>query len=318
MSQWYYSDAQRNRHGPLPAGTMVDLDARGALAADTLVWRDGLAQWQPWRELRGELIAAAPAPDPVPAADPPVAPMHPAGDTAARAPAMATEPRSPYAPPAASLAAADDHVAGGEVVPAGFLKRFAALAIDSLVVGIAYYAILIAAVLALGIGLAGLTGGDPGAAGAGVMGLLALVYLIYPVMSALYYVGFESSSRQATLGKMAVGIKVTDDSGRRLSRGQALARWASHLLCYVTIYIGYLMAAFTERKRGLHDMVAGTLVVDQWAYTAHPERQRRELGAVTIVVLVLAAMAILAYVAVIVAIAIPAYQTYVQRAAGGG
>ena len=314
MSQWYYSDAQRNRHGPVPTDAMAELHAAGALSADTLVWRDGLANWQPWRELSGEVVAA-PATS---AVSPATASADPTVHDAPAQPYASAEPRSPYAPPTASLAAADDHVAGGDVVYAGFWKRFAALAIDSLVVGIAYYAVLIAAVLVLGIGLAGFTGGDPGAAGAGVMGLLALVYLIYPVMSALYYVGFESSSRQATLGKMAVGIKVTGDGGRRLSRGQALARWASHLLCYVTVYIGYLMAAFTDRKRGLHDMVAGTLVVDQWAYTAHPERQRRELGAVTVVVIVLAAMAVLAYVAILVAIAIPAYQTYVQRAAGGG
>lgn len=314
MSQWYYSDAQRNRHGPVPADTMAELHAAGGLSGDTLVWREGLANWQPWRELAGEVV-----PTPAPVA-PTVTRATAGPDSPPDAPAnpyAIAEPRSPYAPPTASLDAAELHVAGGEVVYAGFWKRFAALAIDSLVVGIVYYALLIAAVLVLGLGIAGF-GADSGAAGAGVMGLLALVYLVYPVISGLYYAGFESSARQATLGKMAVGIKVTDDHGRRLSRGQALARWASHLLCYLTIYIGYLMAAFTERKRGLHDRVAGTLVVDQWAYTGQPERQRRELGAVTVVVIALSVLAILAYLAVIVAIAVPAYQQYVQRAAGGG
>ena len=58
MSQWYYSDAQRNRHGPVPTDAMAELHAAGALSADTLVWRDGLANWQPWRELSGEVVAA--------------------------------------------------------------------------------------------------------------------------------------------------------------------------------------------------------------------------------------------------------------------
>ncbi|WP_196778613.1 RDD family protein [Cognatilysobacter tabacisoli] len=312
MSQWYYSDAQRNRHGPVATETMAELHAAGDLAADTLVWRDGLASWQPWSALVGEVVPAS--------AGPAAAVSHATAgpDAPADAPAnpyAMAEPRSPYAPPATSVDPAELHVAGGEVVYAGFWKRFAALAIDSLLVGVVYYALLIAAVLVAGVGMAGF-GADSGAAGAGMLGLLAMVYLMYPVISALYYAGFESSARQATLGKMAVGIKVTDEHGRRLSRGQALARWASHLLCYVTIYIGYLMAAFTDRKRGLHDMVAGTLVVDQWAYTGQPERQRRDLGTVTVVVIALAVLAMLAYAAVIVAIAIPAYQQFVQGAAG--
>ena len=53
---------------------------------------------------------------------------------------------------------------------------------------------------------------------------------------------------------------------------------ATASLSYLTLYIGFLMAAFTERKQALHDMVAGTLVVDRWAYTEHPELQRRGLG----------------------------------------
>ena len=59
------------------------------------------------------------------------------------------------------------------------------------------------------------------------------------------------------------------------------------------------MAAFTDRKRALHDMLAGTLVVDRWAYTSHPERQRTELGTVTIVILVIGGLLILAYLALI-------------------
>ena len=62
--------------------------------------------------------------------------------------------------------------------------------------------------------------------------------------------------------------------------------------------IGYIMAAFTDRKRALHDMLAGTLVVDRWAFTSQPERQRHELGTVTIVVLVLSAVLIVVYFAV--------------------
>ena len=111
---------------------------------------------------------------------------------------------------------------------------------------------------------------------------------------------------------------VTDADGRRLGRGRALGRSASHLLCYMTLYIGYIMAGFTERKRGLHDMVASTLVVDRWAFTHDPGRQQKGLGTVAIIVLILGALLIVAYIAIMAAIALPAYQSYMERAAAGG
>ena len=67
MTQWYYSDNERNRHGPLDGAEMIERHRRGELGPDTLVWREGLPQWQPWRELAAELIAEpgfAGAPDP--------------------------------------------------------------------------------------------------------------------------------------------------------------------------------------------------------------------------------------------------------------
>jgi hypothetical protein len=59
------------------------------------------------------------------------------------------------------------------------------------------------------------------------------------------------------------------------------------------------MAGLSERKQGLHDMAASTLVVDKWAFTAHPERQRRELGTVTIIAIVLSVLILLGYIALI-------------------
>ena len=224
-----------------------------------------------------------------------------------------------YAPPSAVVEdVGDGFRSGDEVVHAGFWRRAAALFIDSFAVGIAFYAVIFAAMLVLGIG--GMAGvGDIDSLGAGAIGgIIAVIYLAYPIISALYYVGMESSGTQATLGKMAVGIKVTDADGHRLRRGQALGRWVSHLLCYITLYIGYIMAGFTERKRGLHDMVANTLVVDRWAYTHDPGRQRKGLGPVAIIVLILGGLLVVAYIAILAAIALPAYQGYVERAATGG
>ncbi|MCF7221568.1 RDD family protein [Marilutibacter chinensis] len=320
MSQWYYSDTMNRRQGPVGADALAGLHREGRIGPETLVWRDGMANWQPWHTVSAEILSGPPT-DPAPIAAAAAGTLAAGTNPYEVVPATATQaaaPASPYAPPGSQLSDQGDFQAGGEIVYAGFWKRFAALAIDNFLIGIAYYALIIVAMIALGIG-AGAFGdldAGSGAAMGGFIGLMAVIYLAYPVLSALYYVSFESSSKQATLGKMAVGIKVTDDTGHRLSRGRALGRWASHLLCYLTLYIGYLMAAFTDRKRGLHDMVAGTLVVDRWAYTASPQLQRRDLGAVTIVIIVLAALVVVAYAAIMLAIAIPAYQGYLERAGG--
>ncbi|MFR0657088.1 hypothetical protein SB719_21330, partial [Pantoea sp. SIMBA_079] len=73
-----------------------------------------------------------------------------------------------------------------------------------------------------------------------------------------------------------------------------------HLLNYLTLYIGYLVALFTRRKQGLHDLVASTYVVDQWAYTGFPERQERGLGTVATVILVIWAVLMLLGVGLVI------------------
>jgi uncharacterized RDD family membrane protein YckC len=71
----------------------------------------------------------------------------------------------------------------------------------------------------------------------------------------------NSSEKQATYGKMAMGIKVTDLEGRRISFWRGLGREFAKFLSAIILMIGYIMAAFTERKQALHDIIAGTLVV---------------------------------------------------------
>ena len=77
----------------------------------------------------------------------------------------------------------------------------------------------------------------------------------------LYFALMESSRFQGTLGKMAVQIKVTDLEGNRLTFGRATGRHFGKIVSGLTLGIGYIMAAFTEKKQGLHDIMAGCLVV---------------------------------------------------------
>ena len=78
----------------------------------------------------------------------------------------------------------------------------------------------------------------------------------------LYYSYMESSKYQATLGKLALGIKVTDVRGGSIDFSKALLRNLSKYLSAFILYIGYIMIIFDDRKQGLHDKIADTLVVN--------------------------------------------------------
>ena len=107
-----------------------------------------------------------------------------------------------------------------------------------------------------------------GAAGRAVsmpfVGVRLVILIIRGVFSALvswiYEAALESSPYQATLGKMALGMKVTDLAGNRISFARATGRHFAKYVSGMIFFIGYIMAGFTERKQALHDMIAGTLV----------------------------------------------------------
>jgi uncharacterized RDD family membrane protein YckC len=86
------------------------------------------------------------------------------------------------------------------------------------------------------------------------------------VIGWLYYSFMESSVHQATLGKMALGIKVTNESGARIGFGQATGRFFGKILSAIILGIGFLMVAFTAKKQGLHDKLAHTLVVNKYNF----------------------------------------------------
>jgi len=81
------------------------------------------------------------------------------------------------------------------------------------------------------------------------------------VIGWLYDALQESSPKQGTLGKQAVGIAVTDMDGKRITFGKASGRHLCKFLSTLILMIGYIMVAFTEKKQALHDILAGTLVV---------------------------------------------------------
>ena len=93
--------------------------------------------------------------------------------------------------------------------------------------------------------------------------LIGFIFVISICAQWLYYALMESSNKQATIGKMILGIVVTDMYGRKITFGKASGRYFGKIISKLILNIGYIIAAFTEKKQALHDLIAGCLVVNK-------------------------------------------------------
>jgi len=292
MTEWYYAEGQQ-RQGPLLAEELRQRFQRGEISLTTLVWREGYPQWKPVSEavdelqlqnltsagenlgsgfdLRGDYSAIDNGTAPLPGTG---------GGT-----------YSPYTAPGATDSYGSAVVTGGEVVYAGFWKRYAAYFLDSVVVAI------INVPVSLVFNLIGAASGNETLAV--VLSMVAMLGGF--VIGIGYYAGFHASKGGATLGKMAVGIKVVRSDGERITFLRGVGRYFGFILSSLTLMIGFIMAAFTERKQALHDMLCDTLVVDKWAFTENAGFQERGLGTVTIVILVISGILTVASIALVIA-----------------
>lgn len=163
-----------------------------------------------------------------------------------------------------------------EVIPAavtfsyaGFWMRFAAAFIDWAILSLTGVLLiplmyLFGAIAALfGAALGAIIGGGEGAAitALGAGGLV--VFLVGLIINWLYYALMERSKLQATLGKLALGIIVVDLNGQRITFDRATRRYFAKYVSGLVLFIGFIMAAFTERKQALHDIMAGCLVIQK-------------------------------------------------------
>src|SRR5262245_25207930 len=137
-----------------------------------------------------------------------------------------------------------------QVAYGGFWIRLVAYIIDAIILNIVTYAVA----LILGVSLvpADPQNYDPS---------LNLVYLIAFVIGWIYFALMDSSVRGATLVKMAMGLRVVTSDGQRLSFLNATGRYFAKIISAIILFIGFIMIGFTDKKRGLHDMIAGTLVI---------------------------------------------------------
>jgi uncharacterized RDD family membrane protein YckC len=307
---WYYADNGRQM-GPVDEAALDDLVRQGLVKDNTLVWREGMAAWQPHSTARPRPVptpvasapaAAAPAPAPIPT---PIAAStetrycaecgrgYPANELGmvgnvavcgacrpavmqrmAAAPPPAAQGygaqpygAQPYAQPYGAVPGAAQQMMMGGTRYAGFWIRFVARLIDGIIVGIVGFIITLPLTMLLGVGSVGLSGafgrGDPAAAMAAIpalLGFIGISTLLRIVISGAYEVYFLTT-KGATPGKMALGLKVIKPDGTPISIGLATGRYFGLMLSAIILWIGYIMAGFDPEKRALHDRLCETRVV---------------------------------------------------------
>jgi uncharacterized RDD family membrane protein YckC len=166
---------------------------------------------------------------------------------------------NPYRAPV-SNSAPSKAMEGEFVGYGGFWRRVAAHIIDQFVVFALLFAISLPfMVVAVALGGAGGLEGDEVSPAEIIVQLLSGVAQLAVLIA--YAWGLPSSKYQATVGKMAMGMKVTDLYGQRISFMNAAGRALSKCISAIILYFGFFMIGWDERKQGLHDKIAGTLVL---------------------------------------------------------
>jgi uncharacterized RDD family membrane protein YckC len=228
---WYYVSSA-GRTGPVTDSELATLARNGTVTPGTLVWTDGQPDWMPLSSARPDLLAGEVAGVNVPV----VGGVALAG---ANKDMTVQRMREGFAP-------------GVEAAKyAGFWIRLVAKFID----GIALQVVLLPLQFMLGAGVAAST--DAGAASAAG----GLLYLLFSIAVPLAYTGFMTGKFGATLGKMALGLKVVNPDMTPVGMGRAFGRAAGEWVSSLVLGIGYLIAAFDSEKRALHDHIASTRVI---------------------------------------------------------
>jgi len=235
--------------GPIPLAYVEDRVRSGAWPTTVNVAAVGSSAWRPF--IAPAASAAAPRPAAPPADQQATVAFsamasQPAASASGGGFAVASAPVASWPAPAAG-----DLLPEGPIVHGGFWRRFAANTLDSIILGLA---ITVLSLIMIG-----------GAAATGSLGLVLTVTFLFYILAIvgfwLYFAKLESGSGQATIGKRVMDLKVTDDRGQRIGFGRATGRFFGKIISGMILNIGYMMAGWTGRKQGLHDMMAGTCVV---------------------------------------------------------
>lgn len=162
-----------------------------------------------------------------------------------------------------SSAAAPGYTAAQASQPyAGFWIRLVAYLVDNIVLGAALVPLFI--IFCLPIIMSAVKNADRGFDQGPPPALFGLVFMLIPlviIVEWLYEALLTSSRWQGTIGKRILRLKVTDDFGNKITFARSTGRFFAKMLSRMVMYAGFIMVAFMERKRGLHDIICSTQVL---------------------------------------------------------
>jgi len=269
---WYYAEGGA-QNGPVAEEEFAELVRVGKVRADSLVWREGMANWQPYSTVAEPSPGAPP---PVLSSPPSTAPIstsevvcHECGTVVAKENAIqygsiwVCANCKPVFVQKLREGARVPVAAAGQLDYAGFWIRFGAKFIDNLILMVV---VLVPFVIIMFVWLIpSMTSRSFGAAAGGPDPMLQLMLQIgfqFGYWAVLVgYSTFFLGKYGATPGKMACGLKVVMSDGSKISYGRAFGRGMAELLSNVLCSIGYIIAAFDDQKRALHDHMCDTRVV---------------------------------------------------------
>lgn len=249
--KWYYVENSQQA-GPVEETEFPQLIRNGKLRAETLVWREGLANWEPFSQACPNEFAATTA------------------TVAAGAEAVCAEcggifdkndmiPHGPAYICAKCKPVFMQKLAEGATINTGGLNyagvgtRFGAMVLDNILIGIVNFGIQMAITFSMASAAQ--------ANSALAVGLQVFLIVVSLGIGAVYETWMVGKFG-ATLGKMAVKIKVVTADGGRVTYPRALGRYFAKLLSQMICLIGYIMALFDkEERRTLHDRICNTRVV---------------------------------------------------------
>jgi len=249
---WHYLEGSEQR-GPVTDADLEALVRGGKIGPDTLVWREGMAEWLPYGQVK-----SAPSAAPLRMAGPATAPP---GQVLCAECGRAFPPEEVIRHGNLFICAACKPVflqklKEGVAVQAplnyaGFWIRFAAYFIDFILLEV----VMVPLSIATGLGV-----GGPGNLAQPNFGAMFISTPINMVLMACYYTLFVGKFG-ATPGKMATSLRIVNPDGSPVSYGKACGRWAAQIVSGLICGIGYLMIAWDPEKRGMHDRMCNTRVI---------------------------------------------------------
>lgn len=242
---WYYAIGQEQK-GPVTDEQLHALARDGAIAADTLVWRDGLADWQPYSTVGGGPTAGAAAA--------PAAGVQCAECSRSFPPDQVVRFGDRFVcaacKPTYVQRMQEGAVKAGPMDYASFGIRFGAKFIDGILMQVVGGVIG----FVVGVSFGGAGGGQPNPA------MFAVIWALAFTAEILYKTLFIGALG-ATPGKLALKLRVVNPDGSKVSYGKACGRAFAEILSGLICLVGYIMAGFDDERRALHDRICETRVI---------------------------------------------------------